>query len=269
VTHISEVLPLSEKGDYRTQPIWVFSPLGKDEDGNVIGYHAPTGIVPHFAYRLRASGFPEMDDAFFDPETYGLPAPPQQFLAEEFQQRWVPSLKHREKGQPDPEEHRQQLAALERKLREEVRQRPADPDTSPGAQAAPPAQPSPPPKARPAPPTPPPTKAARPPPKPAAPPPRLAEVDEDKTPPPTRNPLAQPAPVPDEPKVEIAPDYLDEAQTKDPTDRRPMPGRPAPPVLTPVARPATTGRRTAVPPAPTSLEDEPTGVRPLPEKPRK
>lgn len=274
VTYISEVLPLSEKGDYRTQPIWVFCPLGKDEDGNLLGYHAPTGIVPHFAYRLRSNGFTEMDDKFFDPQTYGLPAPPQHHLAEDVQQRWVPSLKHREKGLPDPEAHRQQIATLERRLREEARLHPADPDTSPGAQqqsqqapaapkarAIPPAPPAPRP-ARPAAPPPPPSRPTQPPP-----PPRVAALDEDKTPPPTRNPLLPEGP--EEPKVEIAPDYLDETQNKEPTDRRPMPARAAPAGPPPSRGPINTGRRTALPPPSPAAEDETTNVRPVPEKPRR
>src|SRR6185369_287322 len=111
VTHISEVLPLSDKGDYRTQHVWVYSALGKDEDGRAIGFHAPTGIVPQFVHRLRAQGYSDLDDRFFDPATHGVPPPPAHQVSEDFVQRWVPSLRHREKGQADPEALRQQMAA--------------------------------------------------------------------------------------------------------------------------------------------------------------
>src|SRR5579871_2713853 len=76
VTALSEVLPLNEKGEYRTQDIFVYTPLGKDEDGRIFGYHSPTGIIPHFVGKARAYGFKDLDAAFFDPATYGLPPPP-------------------------------------------------------------------------------------------------------------------------------------------------------------------------------------------------
>ena len=70
---LSEVLPLNEKGDYRTQDIFVFTPVTKDEDGHILGYHAPTGIIPNFIARARAYGFDDLDESFFDPATYGVP----------------------------------------------------------------------------------------------------------------------------------------------------------------------------------------------------
>ena len=268
VTHISEVLPLSDRGDYRTQHLWVYSALGKDEAGRTIGFHAPTGIVPRIVHRLRANGFADLEDRFFDPQTHGVPAPPMNQVAEETVQRWVPSLRHREKGQADPDSYRQQLAAFERKLRDEARTRAeAEREES----AAPP--PSPPP-ARTRPPPPPPqaaagsTRVARPSPPPprAFPPPRPASADDaDKTPPPTRNPLAQVPPAPkmdgDDapgPNVEISEEYLQEAVAREPMDRKHVPARPA----GAPARGVTTGR-------PRPLEEDVTNVRHLPEKPRR
>ncbi len=57
-THaVSEVLSLTEKGDYRTQDLFLYTPVAKDEDGNMLGYHAPTGILPTFLTKARAYGF--------------------------------------------------------------------------------------------------------------------------------------------------------------------------------------------------------------------
>ena len=98
VTHISEVLPLNEKGEYRTQDLFVYTPVAKGEDGQILGYHAPTGIIPQFVQRARAYGFEDLDAAFFDPATYDVPPPPQFAVGEAVVTRWAPSLKHREKG---------------------------------------------------------------------------------------------------------------------------------------------------------------------------
>lgn len=101
-TTIAEVLPLSDKGDYRTQDIFCFTPTHKDADGKIHGYHAPTGVIPNFIGRLHAYGFQDMDEAFFDPETYGVPPPPL-FHADGVQTKWIKRLKHREKGEHDDE----------------------------------------------------------------------------------------------------------------------------------------------------------------------
>ncbi|MFN7132062.1 MAG: CpaF family protein, partial [Myxococcales bacterium] len=45
-TAIAEVLPLTEKGDYRTQDLFVYVPTHKDDEGKIHGYHAPTGMIP-------------------------------------------------------------------------------------------------------------------------------------------------------------------------------------------------------------------------------
>ncbi len=102
-THIAEVLPLNEKGDYRTQDLFVYTPVRKDENGKIIGYHAPTGILPTFLGRCHAYGFADLTEEFFDPATYGVPPPPIFNHAEGVKTRWAKSLRHREDGHADPE----------------------------------------------------------------------------------------------------------------------------------------------------------------------
>ncbi len=104
ITHISEVLPLDERGDYRTQDLFVFTPTHKDSEGEVHGYFAPTGLIPTFINRLAPSGFEDIDESFFDPSTYGEPPPPIFTASTSFKTRWAPSLAHRERGEPDPPE---------------------------------------------------------------------------------------------------------------------------------------------------------------------
>jgi len=79
IVSISEVLPLDERGDYRVQDIFVFSPKASNEPGAIRGYMSPTGLVPTFQTRLIADGFDDMTGSFFSPETYGYP-PPHHFL---------------------------------------------------------------------------------------------------------------------------------------------------------------------------------------------
>jgi pilus assembly protein CpaF len=103
VTAISEVLSLDDAGEYRTQDLFVYAPVHREPDGTLLGYHSPTGVVPNFAEEARAFGFNDLSDEFFDPVTYGLPAPPP-FRNEHAQGvRWAPSLKHRAKGLPEPD----------------------------------------------------------------------------------------------------------------------------------------------------------------------
>jgi pilus assembly protein CpaF len=108
-TAISEVLPLDEKGDYRTQSLFVYVPTHKDGAGKLHGYHSPTGIIPTFLGRMQAHGFPEIDEKFFDPATYGMPPPPTIF-SEKVSTRWVPALKHRERGEADSPELKDLMA---------------------------------------------------------------------------------------------------------------------------------------------------------------
>ncbi len=76
VTHISEVLPLNEKGDYRVQDIFVFTQTGRDENGKVQGYMAPTGVIPTIQRKLLANGLNDFTEEFFQPETYDYEPPP-------------------------------------------------------------------------------------------------------------------------------------------------------------------------------------------------
>ena len=102
LTHIAEVLPLNEKGDYRTQDLFVYTVTGKDSEGRIQGYHAPTGILPTFMDKLEAYGYPEMDESYFDPATYGLERPPVAGV-QEFKVQWTPRLKDGvEQAEPKP-----------------------------------------------------------------------------------------------------------------------------------------------------------------------
>lgn len=176
---VSEVLPLNEKGDYRTQDLFQFTPVTKDEEGNILGYHAPTGIVPTFAAKARAYGFSDLTEEFFDPATYGVPAPPLLHgVGESVQVRWAPSLKHREKGRPDPESFEEEYHAFEQRLRDEAKAKAGG-----KTQVAPAPAPAAKPRALPTGNTP--GRATQSPVR--APPP--AHHDADATPPPTRNPL--------------------------------------------------------------------------------
>ncbi|SEM63149.1 pilus assembly protein CpaF [Stigmatella aurantiaca] len=283
---LSEVLPLNEKGDYRTQDIFVFTPVTKDADGHVLGYHAPTGIIPTFVSKARAYGFSDLDEAFFDPATYGLPPPPSFQVGSSYEVRWAPSLKHRERGHPDPAEYKKQWADFERKLQEDARGA-QDGKAAPVQVQVPAARPLPP-AVRPPPPPVQARSAVRPPP-----PPPLS--DEDKTPPPTRNPFVQeeddlsaPAdlvthagmPPQDEPKVEVSEDLLAEATL--PPSRRPALGtapkqasgsvptmRPsaAPPRRPAPGRPAAEDEEDA--PAEGQAPGEKTQIRAVPERPRR
>ncbi len=117
VTAISEVLPLDDGGNFRVQDLFVFAPVFRADDGEVVGYHAPTGLVPSFAPRARALGLVDLDDRFFDPATYDLPAPPVVQPGQSFPVRWAPSLKHREQGLADPGSLQEKWATLERRLK--------------------------------------------------------------------------------------------------------------------------------------------------------
>ncbi|MCL2625190.1 MAG: CpaF family protein [Cystobacterineae bacterium] len=113
---ISEVLPLDDKGEYRTQDIFVFTPIAKNAEGKMLGYHCPTGILPGFLAKAQAYGFSELTEEFFDPAHWGLPPPPIVNLGQSVHTRWAPSLRHRESGKADPPEFRQAFRAFEAKL---------------------------------------------------------------------------------------------------------------------------------------------------------
>jgi pilus assembly protein CpaF len=103
-THIAEVLPLDDRGEYRAQDLFVFTPTRKDEEGRIHGYHAPTGALPGFLAKMAAYGFADIDEAYFDPIAKGLPPPPVAYTDGSFRVRWVQRFKHRERGEPDSPE---------------------------------------------------------------------------------------------------------------------------------------------------------------------
>ncbi len=122
LTHIAEVLPLNEKGDYRTQDLFVYTVTGKDDEGRIQGYHAPTGILPTFMSKLEAYGYPEMDESFFDPATYGYKRPPVAGV-QEFKIEWTSRLEDgEEKWKPKPLDP-ERKETLDRALKEVFEQR--------------------------------------------------------------------------------------------------------------------------------------------------
>jgi pilus assembly protein CpaF len=237
---ISEVLPLTDKGEYRTQDLWLYVPVAKDESGKILGYHAPTGILPTFMQKARAYGFEDLDEKFFDPATYGVPPPPLiHGLGEQVTTRWAPSLKHREKHIPDPEEFKERWREFEAKLKADAKAKNAEGKPTGAVQV--PAGPTPA-AQRPAPPS----RPAQ-----AQPAARPAPGKDDVTPPPTRNPLKarRPPPgpaetgdeealgdAPDEPSVQVADELLEEEpEASDPNSTN---IRPNPLLNTPNRRPA-------------------------------
>ncbi len=180
---ISEVLPLNEKGEYRTQDLWLYIPVTKDENGKLLGYHAPTGVLPTFMAKAKAYGFEDLLPEFFDPRTYGLPPPPMiHGLGENVSTHWAPSLKHRDDHHPDPPEYKDEWSAFEEKLKADARAKNADANK---VQVQVPAGPTP--SSQP--------KPASRPSMPAQPRPHVAGKD-DATPPPTKNPLLAKQPPP-------------------------------------------------------------------------
>jgi len=180
---ISEVLPLDDKGEYRTQDIFVFTPVVKNAEGKMLGYHGPTGIIPTFVAKARAYGFSELTEEFFDPAHWGLPPPPVVNVGQSVHTRWAPSLKHRESGKADPEELKQAFRAFEAKLLQSNGVLPPAPAAPAKAAVAPPSAPPPPP---------PPAAAARPAFRPAPPPTRPMPQPPQRTLPPRRMPPAAP-----------------------------------------------------------------------------
>jgi pilus assembly protein CpaF len=75
LTAVSEVLPLDEKGDYRVQDLFVFTQTRSARSGRVRGYLSPTGVLPTFFAKIVSDGFDDITEDFFNPATYGYPAP--------------------------------------------------------------------------------------------------------------------------------------------------------------------------------------------------
>jgi pilus assembly protein CpaF len=188
---VSEVQPLNEKGDYRTQDLWLFIPVTKDDDGKILGYHAPTGILPSFLAKARAYGFTDLTDEFFDPRTYGLPPPPLiHGTGAGVETFWAPSLKYREAHEPDPASMKEEWKEFEEKLKTDARAKKKD-GAKGGAQVQVPAGPTPQAKPSQAPSRP--SVQGLPPSRPQA----TAANRDDATPPPTRNPLLARKPAPE------------------------------------------------------------------------
>ncbi len=242
---VSEVQPLNEKGDYRTQDLFLFIPVTKDDEGRILGYHAPTGILPSFLAKARAYGFEDLTDEFFDPRTYGVPPPPLiHGLGENVTTHWAPSLKYREKHQPDPESAHDEWKAFENKLKMDAKAKAAEKNK---VVVQVPSGPTPTGKPSQAPSRPAASMQGLPPARPAVTP---ANRD-DATPPPTRNPLLARKPVSEsaretgdeEPhQQEASVEVSDEVMDPNSTNIRPNPlnaGRPAgarPPVRPPPKR---------------------------------
>lgn len=88
----------------------------------MLGYHAPTGILPTFLAKARAYGFTDLNEAFFDPATYGVPPPPLLHgLGENVTTHWAPSLRYRERGMPDPEDSSDRWHEFEERLKAEAK----------------------------------------------------------------------------------------------------------------------------------------------------
>ncbi|MFO0600852.1 MAG: ATPase, T2SS/T4P/T4SS family [Myxococcaceae bacterium] len=185
---VSEVLPLNEKGDYRTQDLWLYIPVTKDENGKILGYHAPTGILPTFLAKAKAYGFTDLEESFFDPRTYGVPPPPLiHGVGENVTTHWAPSLKHRNDHHPDPPEYKDEWREFEEKLKSDAKAKNAEKNK---VQSQVPAGPTPSGK---------PSQAPSRPAVQARPSGATPANRDDATPPPTRNPLLRkPAPPPSE-----------------------------------------------------------------------
>ena len=247
-THaLAEVLPLSEKGDYRTQDLYLFTPVTKDEDGKILGYHSPTGILPTFYAKAKAYGFGDLTPDFFDPATYGVPPPPLVHgHGEAFHVQWAPSLDHRNHGHKDPPEMEERYREFEQFLKDEAKKKKAAAGNAPAKPAE-----KPPPevakgKGQVAVPANAPTAARGNGGAPAARPP-AGSHDDDKTPPPTRNPLP---PEKTGSSVEVSPSLMEDVNaTGEHTElKRPLPSGQARPAGPAPARPAGTVPNRGIPP---------------------
>ena len=76
LTAISEVLPLTEQGEYQVQDLFIFTQTRSGRDEAVQGYLAPTGVIPTFQQKLVADGYDYLTEEFFQPEAYGYSPPP-------------------------------------------------------------------------------------------------------------------------------------------------------------------------------------------------
>lgn len=66
VTHLTGVLPLDERGEYRVQDLVVYEQTAREADGRVLGHFTATGVKPAWFGRLAASGFADVDASYFE-----------------------------------------------------------------------------------------------------------------------------------------------------------------------------------------------------------
>ncbi len=100
ITHIAEVLPLDEKGEYRTQDLLSFTTTAREKDGRVVGHFTGAGVLPGFFSRLAANGFDDVDASFFQKRTAGEAEPAPRMQTEP--QRSAPAEPHRAATASDP-----------------------------------------------------------------------------------------------------------------------------------------------------------------------
>jgi pilus assembly protein CpaF len=73
VTHVSEVLPLDERGEYRVQDLVSYEQTGREADGRVRGHFLSHGVKPAFFTRLAASGYGDVDESYFSKGSIDVP----------------------------------------------------------------------------------------------------------------------------------------------------------------------------------------------------
>ncbi len=57
ISHISEVLPLDDRGEYRTQDIFIFKQTNVKPTGRIEGSLKSTGILPGFLDEIEQAGY--------------------------------------------------------------------------------------------------------------------------------------------------------------------------------------------------------------------
>jgi pilus assembly protein CpaF len=103
ITHVSEALPLDERGDYRVQDLFVYTQTGRNADTQAVeGFLGPTGVLPTFFSRLHAIGA-DLPDTFFDPVAHRFAQPPVFTAGLGDHTQWAPSIAARLDGAPPPE----------------------------------------------------------------------------------------------------------------------------------------------------------------------
>jgi pilus assembly protein CpaF len=65
ISHISEVLPLGDDGNYSVEHIFKFNQTGIEPDGRILGSLKPAGVKPSFYKEIEMSGY-ELPENIFD-----------------------------------------------------------------------------------------------------------------------------------------------------------------------------------------------------------